>query len=468
MSGNGGFDDVIVGTGQAGKPLARQLADTGRTVAVVERDRVGGTCVVRGCTPSKTMWASARVAHLARRSDDYGVDAGTGSVAVDQERVRERKRQIVDEWSAAEREALEEQDEIELIDGHARFTDRRRLAVDLAGGGERGLEAERVFLNTGARPAIPPVDGLDDLDFLDSTSVMELGETPDHLLVLGAGFVGLEFAQMFRRFGADVTVLERSSGLALREDDDVSEAIREVFEEDGIQVRTETEVVSAARGPEGGVRLRVEPSDDREGGERVSGSHLLVSTGRRPNSDDLGLEQAGVETDDRGHIEVNERLETTAEGIWALGDVTGGEPFTHTSYDDFRVIRSQLLEDGDRTRDDRITTYAVFTDPQLGRIGMTESEARESGRDVEVAKLPMSQTARGQEMDETRGFMKAVVDAGRDEILGAAILGVEGGEVAMALKLAMLGGLSPGEVRDAVLAHPTLVESLNNLFTKLD
>lgn len=457
------FDDVIVGTGQAGKPLAGELADAGREVAIVERDRVGGTCVVRGCTPTKTMWASARVAHLARRAGDYGVE--TGPVSVDQERVRERKREIVDAWSSAGRDGLEGQDGVELIDGHARFDGKRRLTVDLKDGGSRRLEAERVFLNTGARPAIPPIDGLDDVDHLDSTSVMELGETPDHLLVLGGGFIGLEFAQMYRRFGAEVTVLERADRLALPEDEDVSEALREIFEEDGIGVRTGTDVVAAEPGAAGDVRLRVEGPD---GSGEVTGSHLLVATGRRPNSDDLGLQEAGVRTDDRGHIQVNECLETTADGVWALGDVTGGEPFTHTSYDDFRVVRSQLLGDGERTRGDRITTYTVFTDPQLGRVGMTESEARESGREVRVAKLPMSHVARAQEMDETRGFMKAVVDADSGQILGAAILGVEGGEVAMALKLAMMGGLSHAEVRDAVLAHPTLAESLNNLFMTLN
>ena len=463
MSRRETLDDVVVGTGQAGKPLAGELADAGRRVAIVERGRVGGTCVVRGCTPTKTMWASARVAHLTRRAGDYGVEAGP--VSVDQERVRERKRQIVDAWSSAGRDGLEGHDGVELIDGHARFDAERRLTVELKDGGSRRLEAERVFLNTGARPAIPPIDGLDEVDFLDSTSVMELGETPDHLLVLGGGFIGLEFAQMYRRFGAEVTVVERADRLALPEDEDVSEALREIFEEDGIGVRTGTDVVAAEPAAEGGVRLRV---DGPDGAGEVEGSHLLVATGRRPNSDDLGLEKAGIRTDDRGHIQVNERLETTADGVWALGDVTGGEPFTHTSYDDFRVIRSQLLEDGDRTRGDRITTYAVFTDPQLGRVGMTESEARESGREVRVAKLPMSRVARAQEMDETRGFMKAVVDADSGQILGGAILGVEGGEVAMALKLAMMGGLSHTEVRDAVLAHPTLAESLNNLFMTLD
>lgn len=463
MSETEQFADVVVGTGQAGKPLAREMARTGRKTAIVERDRVGGTCIVRGCTPTKTMWASARVAHLSRRAEEYGVEVGP--VSVDQERVRRRKREIVDEWSEANRQGLEKQDGLELIEGHARFVGPRKLVVDREGEVSRRLSAERIFLNTGARPAIPPIDGLDEVDFLDSTSVMELGETPDHLLVLGGGFIGLEFAQMYRRFGAEVTVLERAARLAPPEDEDVSAEIREIFEEDGIGVRTETDVTAAEPVDRGGVRLRV---DGPDGAGEVEGSHLLVATGRRPNSDDLGLERAGVETDDRGHIEVNEKLETSADGVWALGDVTGGEPFTHTSYDDFRVVRSQLLGDGDRTTTDRITTYAVFTDPQLGRVGMSESEARDSERDVRVAKLPMTRVARAAEMDETRGFMKAVVDAETDRILGAAVLGVEGGEIAMGLKLAIMGELAYTEIRDAVLAHPTLLESLNNLFMTLD
>lgn len=457
------FEDVVVGTGQAGKPLAEEMAGRGRKTAIVERSRVGGTCVVRGCTPTKTMWASARVAHLARRAGDYGVE--TGPVSVDQERVRRRKREIVDEWSSAGRRGLEEQDHLELIDGHARFVGERELEVDREGDEPRRLTADRVFLNTGARPATPPIEGLDEVEFLDSTSVMELGETPDRLLVIGGGFIGLEFGQMFRRFGAEVTTLEGAPRLASREDEDVSEAIRGVFEDDGIDVRTETKVVAAAAGPDGGVRLRV---DGPDGPGEVEGSHLLVAAGRRPNTDDLGLEEAGVETDERGHVEVNQRLETSAEAVWALGDVTGGEPFTHTSYDDFRVVRSQLLGDGERTTEDRITTYTVFTDPQLGRVGMTEAEAREAGFEVRVAKLPMSSVARAQEMDETRGFMKAVVDAESGRILGGAVLGVEGGEVAMALKLAMMGDLRAPDLRDAVLAHPTLAESLNNLFATLD
>jgi len=456
------FDAVVIGTGQGGKPLARELADAGHRTAIVERDRVGGTCVVRGCTPTKTMWASARVAHLARRAADYGME--TGGVSVDMEAVRRRKREIVDDWVAASRRGLEETEGLELIFGHARFTAPRELAIELRDGTTRRLGAERVFLNTGARPLVPPIEGLEGIEYLDNTSVMELGEVPDHLVVLGGGFIGLEFGQMFRRFGADVTVIDRGSRLATREDEDVAEALEEIFEEDGIRVLTGTEARAASREGDD-VVLRTEGPD---GEGEVRGSHLLVAVGRRPNTDDLGLEAAGIATDDRGHVEVNGRLETSAEGVWALGDVTGRPPFTHTSYDDYRIVRDNLLEGADRTDEDRIATYTVFTDPQLGRVGMTEREARSAGHDVRVAKLPMTSVARAIEMDETRGFMKAVVDGETDRILGASILGVEGGETAMALKIAMMGDLPYTALREAVLAHPTLAESLNNLFMTLD
>ncbi len=456
-------DAIVVGTGQAGRPLAGDLAGAGLRTVIVERDRVGGTCVVRGCTPTKTMWASARVAYLARRAADYGVE--TGAVSVDMTTVRRRKREIVDDWVEGSRRGLVRHDELELVFGDARFTGEREIEVELPDGGVRRFRGDRVFINTGARPVAPPIPGLDKVDHLDSTSVMELGHVPDHLLVLGGGFIGLEFAQMFRRFGAGVSVVERGGRLASREDEDVSEALESVFEEDGIRVRTETEVRAVEASEAGGIRLLV---DGPAGREDVEGSHLLVAVGRRPASDGLGLSNAGVATDDGGHVRVNGRLETTAEGVWALGDVTGRPPFTHTSYDDYRIVRDNLLDGGERTDEDRILTYTVFTDPQLGRVGPTEREARERGRRVRVAKLPAARVARAIEMDETRGFWKAVVDAETDRILGASILGVEGGEVAMALKIAMLGDLPYTALRDAVLAHPTLAESLNNLFMTLD
>ncbi len=457
------LDALVIGTGQAGKPLAGAIAEAGWRAAIVERDRVGGTCVIRGCTPTKAMVASARVAHLARRASDYGVR--TGSISVDMEVVRKRKRDIVDSWSEGSRKGMERHDSLELVMGHARFVDDGTVEVVLQEGGTRRLQADRIFLNTGARPWIPPIEGLDEVPFLDSTSIMELGRVPEHLVVLGGGFIGLEFGQMFRRFGAQVTVIQAAPRLAPREDEDVSEAIREILEDDGIRVLTDARAVGARSEANGVVLDLVSPEGDTE---ELWGSHLLVATGRIPNTDDLGLAAAGLSTDEEGFVPVNDRLETSKEGIWALGDVNGGPPFTHTAYDDYRIVRQNVLGEGGASRAGRIGTYTVFIDPQLGRVGLTEVEARAAGHEVRVARLPMNRVARAIEMDETRGFMKAVVDAETDQILGAAILGVEGGEVAAVLLTAMMGKLPWTTLRDGVIAHPTLAESLNNLFATLD
>lgn len=462
-------DDLVIGTGQAGKPLAGALAESGRKVAVVEaHDRVGGTCVLTGCTPTKTMVASARVAHLVRRAADYGVH--TGPLSIDLARIRERKRTVVDDFSAGSRRGLEKHDTLELVFGFARFTGERRVEIELREGGRRTLEAERVFINTGTRTRVLPLDGLDEVPWFDNASIMELGEVPEHLIVLGGGFIGLEFGQMFRRFGAEVTLVEAGERLVGREDPEVSEALREMLQSEGIAVRLNTRAAAVAP-QEGGVRLTVETTT---GEESIDGSHLLMAVGRVPATEGLGTEAAGIERTDRGFIRVNERLETTAEGVWALGDVNGGPPFTHIAYDDYRIVQRNLLDaaapfgSGPATRDDRRVPYTLFTDPQLGRIGLTEAQAREAGHEVRVAHLPMTRVARAIETDETRGFMKAVVDAATDRILGAAILGPEGGEVATMLQLAMMGDLPWTRLRDTALSHPTWGESLNNLFATLE
>ena len=453
---------IIIGTGQGGKPLAGALAQARWRTAIIERGRVGGTCVVRGCTPTKTMIASARVAHLAHRAADYGVR--TGDVSVDLGVVRRRKRDIVDSWSESSRRGMQGDETLELIAGTARFVAPRTVEVALNEGGVRVLTADHVFINVGARNRIPDLPGLDEVDHLDATTLMEMGRVPEHLIVLGGGFIGLEFAQMFRRFGAAVTIVERGR-LAGREDEDVSREIEEIFRGEGIDVMTGAEARSVSRAPSGGLELAVHV----DGGARtVRGSHLMVAAGVIPNSDLLQLETAGVEMDERGDIVVNERCETTAAGVWALGDVTGAPPFTHVSYDDYRIIRQNLLGAGGGSRAGRIVPYCLFTDPQLGRVGMSERDAEAAGCSIRVAKLPMTGVARAIEMDETRGFMKAVVDAETDRILGGAILGVEGGEVVTVLQMAMMGGLPWTALRDAMIAHPTLSESLNNLFMTLD
>ncbi|GAB4427907.1 MAG: mercuric reductase [Chloroflexi bacterium OHK40] len=454
------YDVIVIGAGQSGGPLAGEFARAGRTVAVVERAHVGGTCVNVGCTPTKTMVASARMAYLARRGADYGID--TGPVRVDLARVRERKRQMVERWRSGSERSLAGTG-VELLMGEASFTGPRRVAVRLNGGGERELEAELVLVNAGARSAIPDLPGLAELPFLDSTSIMELGELPEHLLVLGGGYIGLEFGQMFRRFGSAVTIVQRGPRLLAREDGDVAEAVAGILREDGIEILLDTSAVSVAGRP-GEIRLTVRTP---LGARVIEGSHLLVATGRRPNSDRLGLEVAGIAVDERGNIQVNERLETTAEGVYAMGDITGGPAFTHISYDDYRILRANLLRGEQATTRGRMVPYTVFIDPQLGRVGLGEEDARKAGRAVKVARLPMDRVARALEVGEARGLMKAVVDAESGQILGTAVLGIEGGEIMSMIQLAMMGGLPYTNLRDGVFAHPTLAEALNNLFSSI-
>jgi pyruvate/2-oxoglutarate dehydrogenase complex dihydrolipoamide dehydrogenase (E3) component len=456
------YDAVVIGSGQGGTPLARALAEAGRKTALVEREHVGGTCINEGCTPTKTMVASAKTAYVDRRSADYGVHDGPVTVAMPE--VRRRKQSIVDSFRESNENRIEATDGLDLIDGEARFTGPRTLAVRTNDGEELEMEVDNIFINVGARPANPPIDGLDSVPALNSTSIMELDELPEHLLVLGGSYVGLEFAQMFRRFGSEVTIVQRSGQLMGREDPDVAEAVADIMREDGIEVLLNTQTARAEQ-DEGKILLTVNTTD----GERtLEGSHLLVAAGRPPNTETLDLEAAGIEMDKRGFIVTNERLETNAEGVYAIGDVKGGPAFTHISYDDFRIISTNLLEGGSATIADRLVPYTMFIDPQLGRIGLSEQEARDQGRDVLVAKIPMSYVARAIEMDETRGFMKAVIDAETNRILGCAVLGIEGGEIMAMIQIAMMGDLPYTALRDAVFAHPTLAESLNTLFSAVE
>ena len=457
------YDAVVVGAGQAGVPLSQALARAGRKTALIEREHVGGTCINEGCTPTKTMVASAKTAYIDRRSADYGVH--NGLVAVDMPEVRGRKRAIVASFRDSGQRRIEATDDLDLIFGEASFTDPRTLAVRTNNGEAFELSADNVFINAGARPANPPIDGLDSVPTLNSTSIMELGELPEHLLVLGGSYVGLEFAQMFRRFGSEVTVVQRSAQLMGREDADVAEAVAEIMREDGIDVLLSTQTRRAAQDDSGHLFLTVETS---EGERTLEGTHLLVAAGRPPNTENLNLDAAGIETDKRGFIKANERLETSASGVYALGDVKGGPAFTHISYDDFRIIRTNLLEGGNATNADRQVPYVMFIDPQLGRIGLSEQEARDQGRDVLIAKMPMDCVSRAMEVGETRGFMKAVVDAETDQILGCAVLGIEGGEIMAMIQIAMLGNMPYTVLRDAVFAHPTLAESLNALFSRVE
>ena len=457
------YDAIVIGAGQAGGPLSTALAQADWKTALIERKHVGGTCVNEGCTPTKTMLASARVAHLARRAADYGVH--TGPVTVDLAKVRQRKRDIVDSFRGGSQRRIEQTEGLDLLMGQARFTGPRSVEVSLNGGGTRHLTADKIFVNVGARPRKPSLPGLDRVPALDSTSIMELDKLPEHLLVLGGGYIGLEFGQMFRRFGSQVTIVQRRGQLLTREDPDVAEQVADILREDGIEVLLEAQAQRVEQAAHGSIHLVVRTP---EGERTLSGTHLLVAVGRVPNTDQLDLAPAGVQIDKRGFIAVNDRLETNVLGVYALGDVKGGPAFTHISYDDFRIIRTNLLEDGNATTSGRPVPYTVFVDPQLGRVGLSEREARAQGLDIRVAKIPMSWVARALEVDETRGLMKAIVDADTGHILGAAILGLEGGEIMAVLQMAMMGGLPYTVLRDAVFAHPTLSESLNNLFMAVD
>jgi len=457
------YDAIIIGAGQSGGPLARALAKAGRRVALIERDAVGGTCVNRGCTPTKTMVAIARVAYLARRASDYGVH--TGPVTIDFNTVRQRKRDIVDDFRSGVEKSLKSVAGITLIYGEVCFTGATSVEVTLNDGGKiQALTATQIFINTGARPAVPTLPGLETVLFLDSTSIMELGTVPEHLIILGGSYIALEFGQMFRRFGSRVTVIEQAARLLGHEDLDVSEEITKILREDGLEILTGTKAMQVSKSGDE-ISLTAETP---AGSQAIIGSHLLVAVGRTPNTERLNLEAAGVNTDERGYIKANERLETSAPNVYALGDVKGGPAFTHISYDDYRILEANLLRGGSRKTTDRLVPYTMFTDPQLACVGLSETAAKQAGKNIQVAKLPMSHVARAIETDETRGFMKAIIDADTNQILGCAILGVDGGEIMAVLEVAMLGKLPYPILRDGVFAHPTLAESLNNLFLTLN
>ena len=441
------YDAIVIGSGQAGNPLSQKLADQGWTVALVEQEHLGGTCINTGCTPTKTMIASAQVAHYARNAGKWGVRAG--EVSVDLSRVVARKDQIVQQWRSGQERKVQERKNLHLYRGHARFDGPRQVRVT-----GQVLESERIFINTGTRPARPAVEGLDQIDYLTNASIMQLGAIPEHLLVLGGGYIGLEFGQMFRRFGSRVTIVHSGAEILSREDADVAAELRKALEAEGIEFVLGARTTGVAQ-QHGRTALTCLTGS---GVQTVTGSHLLVATGRRPNSDDLGLESAGARVDRAGYIEVNNRLETSVPGIWALGDVKGGPAFTHISYNDYQIVYANLIEDKRRTTDERQVPYAVFTDPQLGRVGMTEREARATGRRLKMNQIATAWVARAIERAETAGLMKIVVDAATDRILGAAVLATEGGELVQILSAFMLTGAPYTLLKGAIYIHPTLAE----------
>ncbi|MFB9991632.1 mercuric reductase [Deinococcus oregonensis] len=458
MRGSEAYDALILGSGQAGTPLAGALGRAGWRVAIAERVHWGGTCVNEGCSPTKLMIACAEGAHRARHAPEFGVS----TVTVDLSEVRRLKRELVTSFARGSERGLQEAPNVTLLLGHAHFTAPNQVRVATAQG-ERELTAPHIFINVGARPSVPDVPGLGAVPhLLDSTSIMELSEVPSQLVVLGGGYIGLEFAQMFARFGSQVTVLQRGAQLIDREDTDIADALMWALRDEGLSVHLMVSELRVEPLGSGAARLQFNTPD---GSQTVETAHLLVAAGRVPNTDTLGIEAAGLTLDARGFIPVNARLETNVPGVYALGDVNGGPAFTHVAYDDFRVVRDALLGGGQRP--ERLSTYTLFTDPQLGRVGLSERDARERGLDILVATLPMAHVARAIETRRTAGLMKAVVDRATHRILGAAVLGPEGGEVAAALQLAMLGDLPFTDLRDAVISHPTFAESLNNLFMTL-
>jgi pyruvate/2-oxoglutarate dehydrogenase complex dihydrolipoamide dehydrogenase (E3) component len=456
------YDAIVIGTSQGGRFLPVELAKAGQRVALVERDQLGGVCVNSGCTPTKTMVASARLAYQARRGAEYGVR--TGPVSVDLAAVRERKRAMV----AGARENYASrlaQEGLDLIEGEAHFTGPKTLEVALRNGGTRQVRAPVIVIDTGTRPRPLPIAGAGDVRVLDSTSIMELDELPEHLVILGGGYIGLEFGQMFRRFGSKVTVVQNADRLMMIEDEDVSDEVAAILRDDGVTVLTSSTATRVEPIDGGGLRLTVRTPD---GERRIEGSHLLSATGRVPNTEALTLEAAGIRHDQRGFIEVDEYLETSVPGVYAMGDVKGGPAFTHLSYDDYRILHANLVRHDKASTRDRLIPYTMFIDPQLGRVGMTEREARAQGRAIRVAKLPMSAVIRAIETGETRGFMKAIVDADSGQILGCAVLGSEGGEIMTMIQVAMLGKLSYTAMAGAIFTHPLFAEGLNSLFAMFD
>ena len=462
MSTDNKYDAIIIGSGQAGNPLAVKLSVSGWKVALVEKEHIGGSCVNVGCSPTKTMEASGRVAHLARRAADYGVHFD-GDVRVDMEVVRQRKRQIVDSFSIGDQKKLERKG-VELLFGEASFSGPREIKVALNDGGSRVITGDKIFIDTGTRPAIPEIDGLSSCTILSNETIMELDSVPEHLLVIGGGYIGLEFGRMFRRFGSEVTIIQRGEQVLGPEDADIAEAIQEIFAEDGIRIILNGTVHSASQDAD---QIHLNLTCD-EGEETITGSHLLIAAGRVPNTDMLNLHLAGIETDERGYIRVDNKLRTNIPDIWALGDVKGGPAFTHIAFDDYRIVKRNLLEGADDNIDNRLFPYVVFIDPQLGRVGISEKEAASQGLNFKSVKMPMIHVARALEMDETKGFMKGVVDTDSGKILGFACLGIEGGELMAVVQMAILGGLTYRDLTSTIYAHPTLAESLNNLFSLVD
>lgn len=456
------YDAIIIGSGQAGTPLSKKLAEKGWKTVLIEKEHIGGTCVNVGCTPTKTMIASAKRIYDCKRAKKLGVHVS--NVEIDIKEVLARKNKVVDSFRNSSKKGLEKTKNLDIIYGTAVFTGKKQLLVTDNDGKKEELNADKIFIDIGCRPAIPDIDGLKKVKYLTSTTIMELEEEPEHLLIIGGGYIGLEFGQMYRRFGSKVTIIEAGKRFLSKEDEDIAECIQKFLEEEQIEIITDAQAKNVKKDNDG-LTVTIQKSKKEK---TIHCSHILIAAGRTPNSDVLKAKKGGIKTDEKGFVEVNDQLETSVEGVYALGDVKGGPEFTHIAYNDYRVVYKNLIEGKDKNYHDRLVPYTMFTDPQLGRVGISEDEAKKKKLKIRVATLPMKNVARAIETGDTRGMMKAVVDAESDEILGAAIVGAQGGEVMTVLQMAMVGGVKWQQIKDLPIAHPLFSESLNNLFMQFE
>lgn len=457
------YDAIIIGAGQAGAPLAKKLALAGMKTVIIEKRFYGGTCVNDGCTPTKTWVASAKAAYMAAKSADLGVPVKRFSVNMP--KIKKRKDDIVMRSRVGGQHAAEKTKGLDVVFGEATFTGEKTVSVALNNGKNQSLQADLIFLNPGAKPFIPEIEGLNEIEYLTSTTILDLDYVPKHLLILGGNYIGLEFGQMFRRFGSKVTILEKSARIVSHEDEDVSAEMQKILEAEQINIHSNAQATRFKQKEDGKIIATATINGEEK---KIKCTHVLVAVGRIPQTETLGLVKAGVKTDEQGHIKVDSKLETNVKGIYALGDVKGGPAFTHISYNDYTIVYRNLIEKQNLNTTDRPVPYCMFTDPQLGRIGIDETGAKKQGLDYKVARLPMTHVARAIETGDTRGFMKAVVDKKTKKILGVTVLGPEGGEIMTVLQMAMEGGITYDRIRHCVFAHPLYSESLNNLFLALE
>lgn len=453
------FDALIIGTGQAGKPLAHKLAHEGLRTLIIEKDKAGGSCINWGCTPTKMMVAAAQRRHFAENSAEMGII--TGKTTVDFEQLRVWRDSLVEEWRDGIVRGMVDQDKLDILFGEAYFCGPNEIEVRLADGkGTKQFKADKIFINVGTSPAIPPIEGMEHVPYFTSKSMMELKEIPEHLLVLGGGYIGLEFGQVYQRLGSQVSIVQQDKQLVGREDEDIATALHKVLEAEGMRIYLNAKAQAVSQEQD---RISLQLAD----GQSIRGSHLLVATGTQPNTKILQLEKAGVETDKRGYIQVNEHLQTSAQGVFALGDCKGGPEFTHISYDDYRVVSNYLFGDKKRSAKDRMLPYTLFTQPELGRIGLSEKQARQQGINYKIASISMEHVARAIESRQTAGFLKVLVDGESGQLLGAACLAAAGGEIMGMLQIAMMGRLDYRQLEEGIYSHPTYAELFNNLFSDL-